>query len=157
VRASPAINSDETRVRIDGRNWWHWLFQVATASYYVIAPSRGTDVVMNFLGKARPEVWGSDSLPTQFAAPASQHQLCLAHQIHILAYAVEADGPAGTGCACELLHVLSRAPSLYPERGPRRSTLQASPPEQLDNVTFRSGYGQRGAGVSGGCDVSGCG
>src|SRR6185503_5482478 len=24
VRASPAINSDETGVRVDGRNWWHW-------------------------------------------------------------------------------------------------------------------------------------
>src|SRR5215211_5705505 len=50
VRASPAINSDETGVRVDGRNWWHWVFQVPTASYHVIAPSRGADVVTGFLG-----------------------------------------------------------------------------------------------------------
>jgi transposase len=68
VRASPTINSDETGVRVDGRNWWHWVFQVPTASYHVIAPSRGADVVMGFLGEARPEVWGSDAFPTQFAA-----------------------------------------------------------------------------------------
>jgi hypothetical protein len=117
VRASPAINSDETGVRVDGRNWWHWVFQVPTASYHVIAPSRGADVVMGFLGEARPEVWGSDAFPTQFAAPASQHQLCLSHQIRDLTYAVEVDGPAGAEWARDLRHVFSRARRLYRERG----------------------------------------
>src|SRR5215204_130385 len=96
VRASPAINSDETGVRVDGRSWWHWVFQEPTASYHVIAPSRGSGVVTGFLGEARPEVWGSDAFPTQFAAPASQHQLCLSHQVRDLTYAVEVDGPAGS-------------------------------------------------------------
>src|ERR671933_1086205 len=107
VRASPAINSDETGVRVDGRNWWHWVFQVPTASYHVIAPSRGSDVVMGFLGDARPEVWGSDAFPTQFAAPARQHQLCLSHQVRDLTYAVEVDGPDGAQWAGELRHVFS--------------------------------------------------
>ena len=43
------------------------------ASYHVIVPSRGVDVVTGFLGEARPEVWGSDAFPTQFAAPAGLH------------------------------------------------------------------------------------
>jgi transposase len=116
VRASPAINSDETGVRVDGRNWWHWVFQTPTASYHAIAPSRGLDVVAGFLGDARPEVWGSDAFPTQFAAPAKQHQLCLSHQIRDLTYAVEADGPDGAGWARELRHVFSRALRLYRER-----------------------------------------
>jgi transposase len=131
VRASPAINSDETGVRVDGRNWWHWVFQVPTASYHVIAPSRGADVVMGFLGDARPEVWGSDAFPTQFAAPASQHQLCLSHQIRdpvgiprsggapwwAMTYAVEVDGPAGAGWARELRHVFGRALCLHRDQG----------------------------------------
>ena len=116
VRASPAINSDETGVRVDGRNWWHWVFQTPTASYHVIAPSRGADVVLGFLGDARPEAWGSDAFPTQFAAPAAQHQLCLSHQIRDLTYAVEVDGPAGAGWARDLRHVFSRALRLYRER-----------------------------------------
>lgn len=95
VWASQAINSDETGVRVDGRNWWRWVFQVPTASYHVIEPSRSADVVMGFLGDARPEVWGSDAFPTQFAAPAAQHQLCLSHQIRDLTYAVDVDGRAG--------------------------------------------------------------
>src|ERR687894_539371 len=94
VRASPVVNSDETGVRVDGRNWWHWVFQVPTASYHVIAPSRGAVVVERFLGDVRPEVWGADAFPSQFAAPAAQHQLCLRHQIRDLTYAVEVDGSA---------------------------------------------------------------
>jgi transposase len=117
VRASPAINSDETGVRVDGRNWWPWVFQTPAASCHVIAPSRGADVVMGFLGAARPGVWGSDAFPTQFAAPATQHQLCLSRQIRDLTYAVEVDGPAGAQWARELRHVFSRAPRLHRERG----------------------------------------
>jgi transposase len=116
VRASPAINADETGVRVDGRNWWHWVFQTPAASYHVIAPSRGADVVERFLGEARPEVWGSDAFPTQFAAPAAQHQLCLSHQIRDLTYAVEVDGPAGAQWARELRHVFGRALRLHRER-----------------------------------------
>ena len=116
VRASPAINSDETGVRVDGRNWWHWVFQTPAASYHVIAPSRGADVVERFLGEARPEVWGSDAFPTQFAAPAAQHQLCLSHQIRDLTYAVDVDGPAGAQWARELRHVFGRALRLHRER-----------------------------------------
>ena len=77
VRASPTINADETGVRVDGRNWWHWVFQTPTASYHVVVPSRGADVVEQFLGEARPEAWGSDAFPSQLAAPAARHQLCL--------------------------------------------------------------------------------
>src|SRR5215213_11227291 len=72
---------------------------------------------MGFLGEARPEVWGSDAFPTQFAAPATQHQLCLSHQIRDLTYAVEVDGPAGAQWARELRHIFSRALRLHRERG----------------------------------------
>jgi hypothetical protein len=74
-------------------------------------------VVTGFLGDARPAVWGSDDFPTQFAAPATQHQLCLSHQIRDLTYAVEVDGSAGAQWARDLLHVFSRALRLYRERG----------------------------------------
>ena len=32
-------------MRVDGRNWWHWVFQMPAASYHVTAPSRGIEVV----------------------------------------------------------------------------------------------------------------
>jgi hypothetical protein len=117
VWTSPAINSDETGVRVDGRNWWRWVFQVPTVSYRVITPSRGADVVTGFLKDGRPQVWGSDAFPTQFAAPAASHQLCLSRQIRDLTYAVDVDGPAGAQRASELRHVFGRALRLHRERG----------------------------------------
>jgi transposase len=116
VRASPSINSDETGVRVDGRNWWHWVFQTPTASYHAIVSSRGADVVERFLDGARPEVWGSDAFPSQLSAPAGAHQLCLSHQIRDLTYATEVDEPEGQRWARELRHVLGRALRLHRER-----------------------------------------
>ena len=113
VRAGPVVNSDETSVRVGGKNWWHWVFQTPEASYHAIEPSRGADVVAAFLGDARPEVWGSDAYPSQLAAPAAEHQLCLSHQIRDLTYAAEADGPLGRQWAGELRHVLGRAIRLH--------------------------------------------
>jgi transposase len=116
VRASPTLNSDETGVRVDGRNWWHWVFQTPTASYHVLAPSRGADVVEHFLGEARPEVWGSDAFPTQLSAPAERHQLCLSHRVRDLTYATAVDGPLGQRWARNLRHVFGRALRLDRER-----------------------------------------
>jgi transposase len=141
VRASPVINADETGVRVDGRNWWHWVFQTPAASYHVIAPSRGGDVVARFLGEARPEVWGSDAFPTQFAAPAAQHQLCLSHQIRDLTYAVEVDGSAGAQWARELRHVFSRALRLHRERGRVTSTTFAHRRVRIERAADRLIFG----------------
>jgi transposase len=116
VRASPVINADETSVRVDGKNHWHWVFQTPTASYHVIQPSRGAAVVRAFLGEAEPEVWGADCYAGQLAAPAAAFQLCLSHQIRDLTYAEDADGPSGQRWARELRHVFGRAIRLHRER-----------------------------------------
>ena len=49
VRGSPVINSDETSARVAGRTHWQWVFQTPEASYHVIAPSRGREVIDAFL------------------------------------------------------------------------------------------------------------
>ena len=116
VRASPVIGSDETGVRVDGKNRWHWVFQTPTASYHLIVPSRGADVIAGFLAGAEPEVWGSDALPAQLKAPAGAFQLCLAHQVRDLTYAAEADGPDGRAWARGLRHAFGRAVRLHRER-----------------------------------------
>jgi transposase len=113
VRAGPVIGSDETGVRVDGKNRWHWVFQTPTASYHLIVPSRGAGVIGAFLGGAEPEVWGSDALPAQLAAPAAAFQLCLAHQVRDLTYAEEADARDGSIWARDLRHVLGRAIRLH--------------------------------------------
>jgi hypothetical protein len=50
VRGSPVINSDETSARVAGRTQSQWTFQTPEASYHLIAPSRGGEVIAAFLG-----------------------------------------------------------------------------------------------------------
>jgi transposase len=116
VRASPVINSDETGARVAGDNRCHWVFQTPTASYHVIAETKGARVIAEFLGDQQPAVWGSDAAPAQLGAASEQHQLCLAHQLRDLTYATEANDPPGSAWARQLRHVFGRALRLHRER-----------------------------------------
>jgi transposase len=116
VRGSPVINSDETSARVAGRNHWQWVFQTTEASYHVIAPSRGGDVIEAFLAGAEPEVWGSDLWAPQILTAAAEHQICLSHQERDLTFAVEADTGEARLWAIELRHVFGRAIRLHHER-----------------------------------------
>jgi transposase len=84
VRQSPVIGSDETSARVNGRNWWEWVFLSSAGEYHVIQPSRGQDVIDEFMGDHCAEVWHSDCWKPQLNAPTKQHQLCLSHQIRNL-------------------------------------------------------------------------
>lgn len=116
VRTSAVINSDETGARVAGDNRCHWVFQTPTASYHLIAETKGAAVIAEFLGDQQPEVWGSDAAPAQLGSPAVQHQLCLAHQLRDLTYATEADDSLGSLWARQLRHVFGRALRLHRER-----------------------------------------
>jgi transposase len=113
VRASPVIGSDETGARVAGKTAWHWVFQTPEASYHVIVPRRNAEVIAAFLGETRPEGWISDLWSPQLQVDADSHQICLAHQIRNLTYAVEADGYTGRVWAIELRHLLGRAIDLH--------------------------------------------
>ena len=89
VRAAPVIASDETSARVEGKTHWQWVFGCASAVRHIIAGSRGKAVITGFLAGARPEVWISDRLPAQ-AGHAEQHQVCLAHLLRDVQYAIDA-------------------------------------------------------------------
>jgi transposase len=84
VRQSKVIGSDETSARVNGRNWWEWVFQSPAGEYHLIVPSRGQNVIDAFMRDARAEVWNSDCWKPQLNAPADLHQLCIPHQIRNL-------------------------------------------------------------------------
>ena len=65
VLASPVVCSDETSVRVKGKNWWEWVFIGTLAVLHVIHPSRGKAVVTDLFGANQPEVWVSDMLGSQ--------------------------------------------------------------------------------------------
>ncbi len=116
VRGSPVINSDETSARVAGRTHWQWVFQTPEASYHVIVPGRGGEVIDAFLAGVEPEVWGSDLYAPQILTTARAHQLCHSHQARDLTFATEADTGDARLWAIELRHVFGRAIRLHRER-----------------------------------------
>jgi transposase len=89
LRKSRAIYSDETSVRIHGKNWWNWVFQNGEIVLHVIRPSRGRAVVEEILDGHRPSLWVSDLYGAQ-QGHADAWQICLAHQLRDCQYAIEA-------------------------------------------------------------------
>jgi len=89
LRSSRLVMSDETSARVEGRNQWEWVFQNAEVCVHVIRPSRGHGVIDEVMDGHRPEVWVSDLYSAQGKHPAAHWQLCLAHQLRDVAYAIE--------------------------------------------------------------------
>jgi transposase len=116
VRGSPVINSDETSARVAGRTQWQWTFQTPAASYQLIAPSRGGEVIDTFLDGVEPAVWGSDLYAPQILTAATAHQICHSHQARDLTFAAEADPVPERSWALALRHVFGRAIRLHHER-----------------------------------------
>ena len=114
--ASSILESDETSVRVGKRTWWTWVFHHADDCCFVIRPSRGKDVVAEFLGEVRPDYWVSDRLAAQMGWAGKDNQVCLAHLIREAQYAIDA---GDTTFAPGLRTLLRRACGI----GGRRATL----------------------------------
>ncbi len=89
LRRAEVVASDETGVRIEGCNAYHWVFRCSEAVVPYASPTRGAIVVRTMMDGHRPEVWCSDRYSAQ-QGHADAHQTCLAHLARDVAYADEA-------------------------------------------------------------------
>src|ERR1700712_1770012 len=89
LRRAEVVACDETGVRIEGSNAYHWLFHSAQAVVHAASPTRGAVVVQEMMDGHRPAVWISDRYTAQ-QGHAAEHQTCLAHLARDVAYVVEA-------------------------------------------------------------------
>lgn len=89
VQQSAVIHSDETSSRVDGNNYWQWVFCSVTAVLHVIRFNRSFDVIKEIMGTHQAEVWVSDCYGAQMMAASKKHQLCLAHQLRNLKAVIE--------------------------------------------------------------------
>lgn len=89
LRQAKVIASDETGVRIEGSNAYHWVFRCSEAVVHQAAATRGAVVVRDLMDGHRPEVWCSDRYGAQ-QGHADAQQTCLAHLARDVAYADEA-------------------------------------------------------------------
>ena len=104
--SSTVLASDETSVRVGKKTFWTWVFHHADSACFVIRPSRGKVVVGEFLGDVRPAVWISDRLGAQRGWATKDHQVCLAHLLRDIQYAIDAGDAA---FAPGVKHLLQRA------------------------------------------------
>lgn len=88
LRGAAVIASDETTTRIDGVTHWHWVFCSKDAILHEIARRRAKAVAEEVLANHRPEVWIADRYGGQQDL-ARAHQVCLAHVLRDVQYAID--------------------------------------------------------------------
>lgn len=129
VRQSRVVGSDETGARVDGQNHWQWVFVNDTATYHVIASSRGSQVIHDVMGDAVPLVWVRDLWSAQLKAPGRFHQMCHAHQLRDLQYAIDAERSAW---AYHMQRLLLRSQRLVKRREQLPATVYQRAVTQLE-------------------------
>ena len=117
--AGTVLASDETGMRVGRSNWWLWVFHHADSAVFVAAERRAKTVVAAFLGDHRPHHWISDRYGGQMGWARLGHQVCLAHLIRDVQYAIDA---GDTVLAPGLKGLLKRACAI----GRRREALADS-------------------------------
>ena len=89
LRKAKVVASDETGVRIEGTNSYHWVFHCKDAVVHQPDYSRAARVVEEMMmGGHTPNVWISDRYSAQQKHGAA-HQTCLAHLARDTAFALE--------------------------------------------------------------------
>jgi len=88
LRAAKVVASDETGVRIEGTNSYHWVFHCKDAVVHQADYSRAARVVDEMMAGHVPEVWVSDRYSAQ-QTHGERHQTCLAHLARDTAFAFE--------------------------------------------------------------------
>ncbi len=88
LRRTDMVASDETGIRIEGLNGYHWVFMSSTAIVHEARLSRAAQVVRDVMGDHRPKIWLSDGYSAQ-QGHGHHHQTCLAHLARDVAFALE--------------------------------------------------------------------
>jgi transposase len=88
LREAKVVASDETGVRIEGTNSYHWVFHCKDAVVHQPDFSRAARVVEETMSGHVPQVWLSDRYSAQQKHGVA-HQTCLAHLARDTAFALE--------------------------------------------------------------------
>lgn len=121
LRAAEVVWCDETTTRINGRLHWQWVFVTPNVVFHEITPRRARAVAEAAMGGHKPAVWVSDRYAGQ-QDMAATHQVCLAHVLRDVQYAIDS---GDTVFAPALAKLLAWAIAVGRRRGQlKQSTLQ---------------------------------
>lgn len=82
IQEAKAVYADETGWRMDGKNWWLWVFTTTTGTQYVIEDSRGKGVAEKALGEKEDRVIISDGYAAYKNLPGEKQQ-CWVHLMRV--------------------------------------------------------------------------
>lgn len=78
IQEARVVYADETGWRMDGKNWWLWVFATTTGTQYVIEDTRGKGVPERILGDKEDRVIISDGYAAYQNMPGDKQQ-CWVH------------------------------------------------------------------------------
>jgi len=89
---APIVGIDETGCKVDGVKHWHWTFQDSNNTLVVANKSRGTKVITEtFENGFSNACVVHDNYSSYSSLNCESEQLCLAHKLRDLNYAIECD------------------------------------------------------------------
>ena len=92
LKLSSKVGIDETGAKVNGQRDWHWVFQNDTCTFIVYNQSRGTKVINeNFEDGFVNAIVVHDNYSSYNKLIAKGEQLCLAHKLRDLNYAIACD------------------------------------------------------------------
>ena len=140
VLHSRVIGTDETGVKINGKNHWFWTWQNNRATFIAASSNRGTTTIIeNMSGISGEAVLVHDCWKAHFQTPVKEHQLCTAHLERETKYLEErykVAWPARFRNILREAHKLKKqfTPADYYYPNPLRSLLE----KELDNLLSES-------------------
>ena len=115
LRQAPVVHSDETSWWVAGPGWWLWVFTTQLLTFYVVAQSRGRELLSDILGKDFGGVLVSDCLAIYDDATTLQHK-CYAHHLKAIRKAKALHPQQGEGFLCEVEAMLRAAVALQQQK-----------------------------------------
>jgi len=92
VKQSHWVGSDETGLKVDARRWWLWVWQSMKATYYIVNPGRGYQVVKDHFGEDYKGCLVHDCWSAQNNTLAKRgHQQCHPHLIRDLNFVIDTE------------------------------------------------------------------
>ena len=82
IQHAKVVYADETGWRMEGENWWLWVFTTPTGTQYVIEDTRGKGVPMRHLGEKNNRVIVSDGYAAYQNIPGDKQQ-CWVHLLRV--------------------------------------------------------------------------
>ncbi len=92
LEKAPLVGIDETGCKVNGSKHWHWTFHNESNTLIVADKSRGTKVINNtFTNGFKNACVVHDNYSSYSSLECVSEQLCLAHKMRDLNYAIECD------------------------------------------------------------------